>query len=108
MGHVYSVFVAGAAANTGSSAIPHFGQSPDPCWRTSGSIGQVYSFEVFEIVGEIGATAFGATCASGERGGGGATCKGFDVAGAIPTSIFGIKYFAGSAQNFSWQPRQQK
>src|SRR6266851_1814493 len=45
MGHVYSVFVVGAAARTGSRAMPHFGQSPGPCWRTSGSIGQVYSFE---------------------------------------------------------------
>ncbi len=26
---------------TGSSVIPHFGQTPGPGWRTSGCIGQV-------------------------------------------------------------------
>jgi hypothetical protein len=60
MGHVYSVFVAGAAAMSGSSAIPHLGQSPGPSWRTSGSIGQVNSFAVFVIVRETGAAALGA------------------------------------------------
>ena len=42
IGHVYSIFVAGAA-ETGSKAMPHFGQLPGPCWRTSGCIGHVYS-----------------------------------------------------------------
>jgi hypothetical protein len=27
----------------GSSAMPHFGQLPGPSWRTSGSIGHVYT-----------------------------------------------------------------
>jgi hypothetical protein len=37
------VRVAGAATVAGSSAMPHLGQEPGPIWRTSGSIGQVYS-----------------------------------------------------------------
>src|SRR3977135_3328359 len=93
MGHVYSVFVAGAVATTGSSAMPHFGQSPGPCWRTSGSIGQVYSF---------------GDCRGDAGGGAGATCIVCKGAGAMPSSFLDDKYFAGSALNFSWQPRQQK
>lgn len=31
----------GAAAGSGSSAMPHFGQNPGPRRRTSGCIGQV-------------------------------------------------------------------
>jgi hypothetical protein len=42
IGHVYSIFVAGAA-ETGSSAMPHFGQLPGPICRISGCIGHVYS-----------------------------------------------------------------
>ncbi len=41
---------------TGSSAMPHFGQAPGPIWRTSGSIGQVYS----RVSAPAGAAAAGA------------------------------------------------
>jgi len=108
MGHVYSVFVAGGAATTGSSAIPHFGQSPGSCWRTSGSIGQVYSFEAFRGGAEGVGGAFDGSCWREECAGAGAICTACEDAGAMRRSDFGIKYFAGSALNFSWHPRQQK
>jgi hypothetical protein len=108
MGHEYSVFVAGAAAMTGSSAIPHFGQSPGPSRRTSGSIGQVYSFVFFGTVRETGAATLDAISACGKRAGAGAICIGFDEAGAMPISFPEAKYFAGSALNFTWHPGQQK
>jgi hypothetical protein len=108
MGHVYSVFVAGAAEMTGSSAMPHFGQSPGPSWRTSGSIGQVYSFAFFVAVRETGMAALDALCICGGRTGAGAISIGFDEAGAMPINFPEAKYFAGSALNFTWHPGQQK
>ena len=107
MGQVYSVFVTGSAATTGSSAIPHFGQSPGPCWRTSGSIGHVYSFEA-ALRTAPGIAAIFTTGCGAPWVAAGAICTGCADMGAIPTSALGIRYFAGSALNFSLQPAQQK
>src|ERR1044071_8723700 len=37
-----SAAIPGAAATTGTSAMPHFGHEPGPDWTTSGCIGHVY------------------------------------------------------------------
>jgi hypothetical protein len=116
MGQVYSVFVAGIAATVGSRAIPHFGQSPGPCWRTSGSIGHVYSFAAFGATTGAWAAAIDASClgcvetttTGPELEGVGMIWTGRADMGAMPISVFGARYFAGSALNFCWQPWQQK
>ena len=51
---------------TGSSAMPHFGHAPGPIWRTSGSIGHVYS----RVSAPAGAGVVGA--GAGERNDSGA------------------------------------
>jgi len=108
MGQVYSIFVAGSAARTGSSAIPHLGQSPGPCCRTSGSMGQVCSFaEGLRTAEPDGGAIFAGGCAA-PSGTAGAMWIGLADIGEIPMSVFGIRYLAGSALNFSLQPEQQK
>src|SRR5579862_6961008 len=107
IGQVYSVFVIGNAATTGSSAIPHFGQSPGPCWRTSGSIGHVYSSEM-GLLAARGTNAICTSCCETRWGAAEAICAGCREIGAIPTSVLGIKYLAGSALNFVLHPAQQK
>src|SRR5262249_43243167 len=42
IGQVHSVLVTGAAGDSGSSAIPHFGQGPGRDCRTSAHIGHTY------------------------------------------------------------------
>src|SRR6266568_305425 len=55
-------FSSSATTVLGSRAIPQIGHEPGLSRTICGSIGQVYSFEVVEIVGETGAIALGATC----------------------------------------------
>ena len=43
IGQLYSVLVEGAAIATGSNAMPHFGQAPGLCRRTSGCMGHSYT-----------------------------------------------------------------
>ena len=45
---------------TGSSAMPHFGHAPGPIWRTSGSMGHVYSRVSSRVSGPAGAGVAGA------------------------------------------------
>ena len=90
--------------------MPHFGQSPGPGWRTSGSIGQVYSF-VADFDAEVGpGNLFPAAC---DATGTPAVvtpeiCTAPVELGATPAGFFGNRYFAGSKLNFSLQPPQQK
>jgi hypothetical protein len=107
MGQVYSVLLAGSEGDSGSSAIPHFGQGPGPIWRTSGHIGQTW-----------GRVSFPADCAAGAVAGLpklGMTNAGIggepsDTSPDVSVIALGgeDKIFSGFASNFWRQPAQQK